>query len=55
MNAFKTLADNLQERDLQEGLGVNGRTILQWILNKELLTRGIGFIWLRIGIIGEPS
>jgi hypothetical protein len=54
MNAFKTLADNLQERDLQEGLGVNGRTILQWILNKELLTRGIGFIWLRIGIIGEP-
>ena len=35
-------------------LGVDGRTILEWILKKYILMRGIGFIWFRIGIIGEP-
>ena len=29
MSAFKILTVNLQERDLQGGLGVDGRTIIQ--------------------------
>jgi hypothetical protein len=45
---------NLQERDLLEGLGVDGRTILEWILKKYVSIRGTGLIRLRIGIIGEP-
>ena len=28
---------HLQEKDLQEGLGVDGKTILEWILNKWVL------------------
>ena len=35
-------------------LGVDGRTILEWILKKQISIRGIGMIRLRIGIIGEP-
>ena len=34
--------------------GREGRTILEWILNKQASIRGIGLIRLRIGIIGEP-
>ena len=33
------------------GQGVDGRTVLEWILKKYV---GIGLIRLRIGIIGEP-
>ena len=36
------------------GLGVDGRTILEWTLKGFLSTRVIGLIRLRIGIIGEP-
>ena len=43
-----------QETDLQGGLGVDGRTILQWTLKRYVSVRGIGLIRLRIGIIGEP-
>ena len=35
-------------------LGVDGRTILEWILKKWVLIRGIGLVRLRIGITGEP-
>ena len=42
------------KRDLYEGLGVDGRTILEWILMKWVSMRGIGLVHLRIGIIGEP-
>ena len=34
------------------GLGVDGRTILEWTLKRSMLV--IGLIRLRIGIIGEP-
>ena len=43
-----------QARDLQEGLGVAGRAILEWILKKEISIRGIGSISLWMGITGEP-
>ena len=47
---------HLQERDLKEGLGVDGRPIfaLEWILNKYVPIRGIGLIKLWIGFNGEP-
>ena len=44
----------LHERDLWGGLGVDGRTILEWTLKRYVSMRGIGLIRLRIGIIGEP-
>jgi hypothetical protein len=43
--------ENLKGRDHSEGLGVDGRTILEWIL----LLKGVGWtgcIWLRIGTNG---
>ena len=48
--------ENLLERDLYEGLGVDGRKILQWIIKRlvRVSIREIGLIRLRIGIIGEP-
>ena len=45
---------NLQERDLWGGLGVDGRTILEWTLKRSVSIRVIVLIRLRIGIIGEP-
>ena len=45
---------NLQERELWGGLGVDGRTILEWTLKRSVSIRGIGLIRLRIGIIEEP-
>jgi hypothetical protein len=41
------------ERNLKEGLGLDGRTILQCILKKSVSIREIGLIQLRIGIVGE--
>ena len=38
----------------REGLGVDGSTMLEWILKKYVSTRGIGLIRLRIGINGGP-
>ena len=35
------------------GLGVDGRTILEWTLKRYVSMRVIGLIQLRIGIIGE--
>jgi hypothetical protein len=45
---------NQQERDVQGGLGVDGRTILKWVLMKKVSIQGTGFIRLKIGTIGEP-
>ena len=44
----------IQPLTTARGLGIDGRTILEWILKKSVSIRGIGLIWLRIGIIGEP-
>ena len=33
-NAFNILTANLQERDLWGGLGVDGRTIVEWTLKR---------------------
>jgi hypothetical protein len=49
-----TVFVHLQERDLLEVLGIDGRKILEWTLKKQVSIQGIGLIWLRIGIIGEP-
>jgi hypothetical protein len=35
-----------------EDLGIDGRTILEWILGKEGDKLWTGFIWLRIGTSG---
>ena len=47
---------NLQERQAyhQGALGVDGRTILEWTLKKQVSIREIGLIRLCIGIIGDP-
>ena len=45
---------NLWERDLQEGLGGDDRTILEWILKIQISIRRIALIRLMIRIIGEP-
>ena len=46
-SAFKILTG-------KPGLGVDGRTILEWTLKRSVSMRVIGLIQLRIGIIGEP-
>ena len=50
---FKFEQVRLQERDLKEGIGVNGKAILEWNLNKQLSIRGIGLIGVSVGLIGE--
>ena len=52
--ALKILTDKPMERDLNEGLGKDGRIILEWTLKRKVSMRVIGLIELRIGIIGEP-
>ena len=52
--AFEFLTGFLRKRDLYEGLGVDGRTILECTLKKYVSMRGIGFIRLRTVVIGEP-
>ena len=50
-SVFKILTG---KRPSLEGVGVDGSTILEWILKKWVSIRGIELIRLRIGIIGEP-
>jgi hypothetical protein len=40
--------ENLKGRAYPEGLGIDGRIILEWILGKYVWKVWIGFIWLRI-------
>ena len=44
----------LHERDLQEGLVGDGRTILEWILKNSVTIRGTELIRLRIGLLETP-
>ena len=39
-SAFKTLKGKPKERYFLEGLGVDGRTILEWTLKKQVSIRG---------------
>ena len=54
-NALKILTGKLTKRDLYENLGVDGRTILEWILEEKVSVRRIELIRLRIRIIGDLS
>jgi hypothetical protein len=49
----KLRSENLKGRDHEEDLGVDGRLILEWILEKQNWKLWTVFIWLRIGIIGR--
>ena len=53
-SAFKILTDKLTgKRPLGRPL-VDGRTILEWTLKRQVSMRGIGLIQVRIWVIGEP-
>ena len=41
-------------RYILEGLGIDGRSILEWMLNKYVSILGFGFIRLRVGVFREP-
>jgi hypothetical protein len=47
-NSYKVLIGNLKERDRLEDLVIDGRKILELILNKKNGRVWIGFIWLKI-------
>ena len=52
--SFKILKINLQERGIKEDLGTDEMTKVESMLKKQKSIRGIGLIWFRIGITGEP-
>ena len=45
------LSKILQEIDLFGGLGVDLRTMFEWILKKWISIRGSGLVWFGLGII----
>jgi hypothetical protein len=45
--AYRILVGHLREGDCLEDLGVDGRIILEWILNKLVGRTWTGLIWLR--------
>jgi hypothetical protein len=44
---------DLRERDHLEDISVDGKIILEWILNKLFGKAWDGYIWLRIRTIGR--
>jgi hypothetical protein len=46
---IQSFGKNLRKGEPLEGLGVDGRIILKWILNKRYGETWTGLIWLRIG------
>jgi hypothetical protein len=46
-------SENLKRRDHSEDLGVDGREIYEWILQKQDGKLWTGNIWLRIGSCGR--
>jgi hypothetical protein len=48
----KFWAENLKGGDCFEHLGIDGKIILKWILEKQVGKLWTGFIWLRIGTCG---
>jgi hypothetical protein len=49
----KFWSEILKSRDNSEDLGIDGRIILECILEKQGGKLGTGFIWLRIGTSGR--
>jgi hypothetical protein len=50
----KFWAENLKGRDHWEGVGVDGKIILEWILERNMVgSPCTGFIWLGKGVIGR--
>jgi hypothetical protein len=45
----KLWSENLKERDHSEGLGIDRRIILEWMLDKYGGILWTGYIWLKIG------
>ena len=52
-SVFKILTGKPTGRDHQEGLGGDGKTMLEWILKKWVSILVVGLVRLRIGTIGE--
>jgi hypothetical protein len=50
----KYWSENLKGRNPLENLGIDGRILLEWILEKLGETVRTGFIWLRRGTCGRP-
>jgi hypothetical protein len=48
-NASKVFVGKLKETDCLEGLGLDGRVILTWILKERDVRVWTGLIWVRIG------
>jgi hypothetical protein len=48
-NAYKISVGSFKGRDYLEDLGIEGRIILKWILEKQNRNLWTGFICLRIG------
>jgi hypothetical protein len=46
-------SENLKGRDYLEEQGIDGRMILEWVLEKEGGEFWTGFIWLRIQTTGR--
>ena len=54
LNIHESDLQDVHESDFQEGLGIDGRTELEWIFKIQVLMRGIVLIRHRTGIIGDP-
>jgi hypothetical protein len=49
----KFWSENLKGRDHSEDLGVDGRIMMKCMLGKQDEKVWTGFIWLKVGIVGE--
>ena len=54
MSSFKFFTGKPMERDLEGYVDADGKTLLKWLIKKQVSIRGIGLIRLLTGIIGEP-
>jgi len=52
-NAYKIWSENLKVRDHFEYLGIGGRIILEWILEKHDQKLWTGFMWISTGTSGR--
>jgi hypothetical protein len=53
MTAYKILVQKPEGRDYLEDLEVDGRIMLEWILEKERWKLWTGFMWCRRGTTGR--